>query len=34
MTRYAIAELWKRTGKPLPIDAAALLKPFYKDLDL
>lgn len=34
MTRYAIAELWKRTGKELPRDCAALLPPFYADLDL
>jgi hypothetical protein len=33
MTRYAVAELWKRTGKPLPLDAAKLLKKYYTDLD-
>lgn len=33
MVRYAIAELWKKTGKPLPKGVKTLLKPFYKDLD-
>jgi hypothetical protein len=34
MTRYALAELWKRTGKPLPRECEALLPRFYADLDL
>lgn len=34
MARYAIAELWKRTGKPLPREAEVLLPRFYKDLDV
>lgn len=33
MTRYALAELWKRTGKPLPRACAELLPRFDADLD-
>lgn len=33
MTRYAVAELWKRTGKPLPLEAAKILKRYDADLD-
>lgn len=32
--RRIIAEAWmKKTGKPLTDEAAAMLKPYYKDLD-
>jgi hypothetical protein len=32
--RRIIAETWMRkTGKDLPVEAARMLKPFYKDLD-
>ena len=32
--RRIIAEAWmKKTGKPLSKEAAAMLKPYYKDLD-
>lgn len=34
MVRYAIAQLWKKTGKPLPRAAECMLPHFYKDLDL
>lgn len=33
MTRYAISELYKRTGEELPVDAKAMLKRFDADLD-
>lgn len=32
--RRVIAEAWKKkTGKPLPPEAAEMLKPYYKDFD-
>jgi len=34
MTRYALAELWKRTGKPLPRECEIMLPRYYADLDL
>ena len=34
MTRYAIAELYKRTGKQLPKECVSLLPRFYSDLDV
>ena len=34
MTRYALSELWKRTGKQLPRECVKLLPHFYADLDL
>jgi lipopolysaccharide biosynthesis glycosyltransferase len=34
MTRYALAELFKRTGKPLPRECQELLPRFYADLNL
>jgi hypothetical protein len=34
LTRYAIAELYKRTGRPLPKNCLSLLPRFYMDLDV
>ena len=33
MVRYALAELYKRTGKPLPKDCIGMLPRYYSDLD-